>query len=75
MRLQKEELDKKEISQFNMNWLNGIKRLDKIATITKKIVNEYIENIYVSENKTIKIDFKYQDPYNEAIRYLKSRKV
>lgn len=75
LRLQKEELDKKEITQFNMNWLNDIKKLDKVTVITKKVVNEFIENIYVSENKTIKIDFKYQDPYNDAIRYLKSKKV
>ena len=51
------------------------KELDKVTVITKKVVNEFIENIYVSENKTIKIDFKYQDPYNDAIRYLKSKKV
>ena len=48
------------------------KELDKVTVITKKVVNEFIENIYVSENKTIKIDFKYLDPYYDAIRYLKS---
>ena len=75
LKIKKEELEKNEISQFNMNWLNEIKNFDKVSTITKNVISEYIDNIYVYENKTIKIDFKYQNPYNEAIRYLKSRNV
>jgi len=75
LRIKKDELEKREINQFNMNWLKDIKNFDRVTTITKNVVNEYIDNIYIYENKRIKIDFKYQDPYNEAIRYLKNRKV
>ena len=74
LRLSKEELENEKDNKFNLDWLKEIKKLNKINTITRNVVDEFIQNIYVCEDKNIKIEFKYKDQYEEAIRYLKSQK-
>lgn len=75
LRLSREELEEEKINKFNLDWLNDLKSLDKITTITKSVVDEFINNIYICEDKNIKIEFKYNEQYNEAIRYLNSTKI
>ena len=70
----KEEIENQNEKTFNLDWLNNLKKLEKLDSINKLIVDEFIENIYIHEDRRIKIDFKYIDQYNEAIRYLKSGK-
>ena len=67
----KEEIENQNEKTFNLDWLNNLKKLEKLDSINKLIVDEFIENIYIYEDRRIKIDFKYIDQYNEAIRYLK----
>ena len=74
LRLSKEELENEKDNKFNLNWLKEIKKLNKINTITRNVVDEFIQNIYVCEDKNIKIEFKYKDQYEEAIKYLKTQK-
>ena len=74
LKLAKEEIENQNEKTFNLDWLNNLKKLEKLDSINKLIVDEFIENIYIYEDRRIKIDFKYIDQYNEAIRYLKSGK-
>lgn len=39
------------------------------------IVDEFIENIFINENRSIKIVLKYMDKYEALIKYLKSQEV
>jgi hypothetical protein len=71
LKLAKEEIESQNEKTFNLDWLNNLKKLEKLDSINKLIVDEFIENIYIYEDRRIKIDFKYIDQYNEAIRYLK----
>ena len=71
LKLAKEEIENQNEKTFNLYWLNNLKKLEKLDSINKLIVDEFIENIYIYEDRRIKIDFKYIDQYNEAIRYLK----
>lgn len=43
-----------------------------INKVTQNIVNEFIDNIYVDDNRNIKIVFKYKDELQDIIRYLKT---
>ena len=58
---------------FKNDWWN-IKKRNKINTITKNVVDQFIQNIYVYDNKNIEIEFKYKDQYSDAIRFLETKK-
>jgi len=75
LRIKRDSFNTKKNNKFNLEWLNEVKHLNKINTITKDIINEFIDNIYVKEDGKVIVDFKYKEPYNEAIQYLKSKKV
>jgi len=56
-------------------WINHFKRNKKIKIITKEVLDELIEKIYVHENENITIKFKYQDEYKQAIEYFCKEEV
>jgi len=58
-------------SDKNKNWIQEFKKNKNINTLTKKVVDELIDDIFVYENGNIKICFKYQDEYFEAIDFIK----
>ena len=43
----------------------------KIENLDKTIIDDLIENIYISKDKNIRIVFKYEDEYNSAIDFIK----
>ena len=51
-------------------WISHYKRNRKIKKITREILKELIQNIYVNEDGSIKIVFKYEDEYKELLNYL-----
>ena len=51
---------------------NKIKVDEKIKTLSKSIIDEYIDTIYIDENKNIKIKFRFKDEYENVLRYLNS---
>jgi hypothetical protein len=59
LKLAKEEIENQNEKTFNLDWLNNLKKLEKLDSINKLIVDEFIENIYIHEDRRIKIDFKY----------------
>ena len=48
---------------------------NKITVLNRNIINEFIENIYVDENKNVTIEFKYQDEYNQLLNYINDKKM
>ena len=73
LRLEKEELEKSNNYEFDLKWLKEVKLNNEIKTINKQLVDEYIDNILVDENKNVKIIFKFSKPYNDAIEFFESK--
>ena len=53
--------------------MNEYKRIGRLKNIDRNIISKFINNIYIDENKNIRIEFKYKDQYEDAIKYLKSQ--
>lgn len=53
-------------------WIEHFRRNKKIKILTKDILDELIENIYVHNEENITIKFKYQDEYQTAINLLRN---
>lgn len=58
-------------SHKNKEWIDKFKANQNLEKLTKKVVDELIEDIFVYEDGNIRITFKYKDEYFEAIDFLK----
>ena len=70
----KENLDKEKINSYNLEWLEHFKNIKKLDKIDRNIVDSYISNIYVNEDGSIDIIFRYNEQYKIALEYLKTQK-
>ena len=75
-RQDKEETNKKieEIcfkSEKNKEWIDEFKKNENITHLTKKVIDELVDDIFIYEDGNINIKFKYQDEYLEAIDFIK----
>ncbi len=52
-------------------WIEHFRRNKKVKELTKDIIDELIECIYVHEGGNISIKFKYQDEYEKAMEFVK----
>ena len=59
----------------NDYWIGHFKRNKRIKKLTKNILDELIDKIYVFEDGNIKIDFKYSDEYEQLLNYLMEQGV
>lgn len=57
-------------NQFIKNFMK-YRNIDKL---TREVVAALIEMIYVYEDKKIKIVFKYQNPFREAMEYIENNR-
>ena len=56
----------------NDYWIDHYKRNRKIKQVSKDVLKELIEVIYVNKDGSIEIKFKYNDEYLELLNYLKT---
>ena len=63
---------KENIKKIRKNdyWIGHYKRNRKIKRLTKEVLNELIDVIYVRKDGTLDIKFKYQDEYQSLVNYL-----
>jgi len=54
-------------------WIDHFKKNKNIKTLTREIIYELVDTIYVHEGENITIKFKYQDEYEKALEFLKSQ--
>lgn len=73
LRLEKEEIEKTKKNSNNLNWLDNFKKNQNISEINRNIVDEFIKDIYIYENKKIEIKFRYKDQYEELLKYQKNQ--
>lgn len=55
--------------------IKKIKQLTESNKLTKKIVDELVENIVIYNNQRIKINFRFKDEYKKAIKLIKDMEV
>ena len=56
----------------NDYWIEHYKRNRKIKKVSKEVLKELIDVIYVTKEGNIDIRFKYKNEYNELLNYLKN---
>ena len=56
----------------NDYWINHYKRNRKISSVTKEVLKELIDVIYVTADGSLDIRFKYKNEYNELLTYLEN---
>lgn len=61
----------KSNSIANKKWMSTFTEFKQIEKINSKTIYELIDNIYIEENGGIKIKFRYQDEFIQAIDFIK----
>ena len=63
---QNENSDKKSIQEFQ--------KRKNITKLSKQVIDDLIDIIYIHEDSHITIVYKYKDEFNEALEYIKDKK-
>lgn len=64
------EEEKETIKNNDTDWMNIFKKKEKINELKRLLIDELIEDIVVSEDGNIKVIFKYEDKYFEALDFI-----
>ena len=70
----KKEEEKETIKNNDTDWMNIFKKKEKINELNRLLIDELIEDIVVSEDGNIKVIFKYEDKYFEALDFINKQK-
>ena len=68
------EEEKETIKNNDTDWINIFKKKEKINELNRLLIDELIEDIVVSEDGNIKVIFKYEDKYFEALDFINKQK-
>ena len=66
--------EKETIKNSDTDWMNIFKKKEKINELNRLLIDELIEDIVVSEDGNIKVIFKYEDKYFEALDFINKQK-
>lgn len=66
-----EELNKFKKSDNNAIWIDKFVKYKNITQLSKEVIDELVDDIFIHEGKEITIKFKYEDEYQRAIDYIK----
>lgn len=73
LNIEKEELLKNKINSYNLEWMKQLKKTGVIKEIDRNIVDYFIDNIYVNNDKSVDINLKFKSEYENTLRYLKNK--
>lgn len=73
LNIEKEELLKIKINPYNLEWMKQFKKTGVIKEIDRNVVDCFIDNIYVNNDKSININLKFKSEYENTLRYLKNK--
>lgn len=68
------EREKETEKSNNIEWMNIFKNYEKINELNRLLVEELIEDIVISEDGNLKVIFKYEDKYFEALDFINKHK-
>lgn len=69
-----EELKQFEQANTESNWIEYFTKYKNVNSLSRELIDSLVDNIYIYEDKKIKIKFKYEDEYNYLINFIKRRK-
>ena len=69
--LYEEKQNYKNQVQSDNSWITVFKKYKNITELTKEIIDELINCIYVHEGTKITIDFRFKDEYENALNYIR----
>jgi len=72
LNLEKEKMTQSKINMYNLEWMNQFKKNGRVNCIDRNIVDSFIENIYIDDNKNVEIKFRFKDQYEFALGYLQN---
>lgn len=73
LNIEKEELLKIKINSYNLEWMKQFKKTGVIKGIDRNVVDCFIDNIYVNNDKSVNINLKFKSEYENTLRYLKNK--
>lgn len=73
LNIEKEELLKNKINSYNIEWMKQFKKTGVIKEIDRNVVDCFIDNIYVNNDKSVNINLKFKSEYENTLRYLKNK--
>lgn len=73
LNIEKEELLKNKINSYNLEWMKQLKKTGVIKEVDRNIVDCFIDNIYVNNDKSVNINLKFKSEYKNTLRYLKNK--
>lgn len=59
----------------NNEWINKFKQNQGITELTKPVLDNLVDNIYICEDERIIVSFKYEDEYKQALEFINDNKV
>ena len=71
---EEKEKETETIKNNDTDWMNIFKKKEKINGLNRLLIDELIEDIVVSEDGNIKVIFKYEDKYFEALDFINKQK-
>ena len=67
-----EIINNRAVLSDEIKWIQEIKKYKNIQTLTKEVIDNLIDTIYIKEdNNNLNIKFKYQDEYLQVIQFIK----
>ena len=64
---------KNKINSYNLEWMKQLKKTGVIKEVDRNIVDSFIDNIYVNNDKSVNINLKFKSEYENTLRYLKNK--
>lgn len=75
LRLEKETKWKEKNKNDSLDWINNFKNTGTITEINRNVVDEFIENIYINEDKKIEIKLRFKNQYEDLLKCLKNQNI
>ena len=66
----KKEEEKETIKNNDTDWMNIFKKKEKINELNRLLIDELIEDIVIEKDNNLKIIFKCEDKYFEALDFI-----
>ena len=70
----KKEKEKETIKNNDTDWMNIFKKKEKINELNRLLIDELIEDIVIEKDNNLKIIFKCEDKYFEALDFINKQK-
>lgn len=71
LRISREELLSNNISSVNIDLIRKMEKVGELQSINKSIVDEFIQNIFILDDGSVRFIFKYSDFYEELVNCIK----